>query len=503
MLPATHTGASAEGASPVTVFVSYSSRDRDAVKSLTQDLQDADEQVWMDQRLAGGEAWWRAILEQIRGCDVFIFALSQSSIDSKPCQAELQYARALGLPILPVQVGSVDSMQLNPLAAVQAIDYRHPTPSTAMRISAALHRERTGRQPLPEPLPDEPVVPFEYLIRLYTTISNPEYLTPRDQAALVAQLQVGLREDGQHEAARNDIVTLLRKLYDREDVTYRTRTDVEAILAAVDAESAAQPPVAATSVAEPQQAHAVRWPEPDHQQAPAQAAGLTGQFGQAPWNPPYAPVPPPKGLSRNAKIWTAVGAVAAVVAVIVGIVVGNRSPSKPARTEGDVGRNRSPSSEPAITSSPAETPSSPSPDSVAGGAVSSGPPPTSGQELLSVVPSADNCTLRGPDDTVGASFTVYCDPGSSEVRMLRYSLLPPDHDLDSQLSEDAPDMWQKPCVGHQGIQNWSGGKFVCYNRAEYPYIEWTVSSRHVLALMGGPANGNIDDVYQWWAARYS
>ena len=39
----------------MTVFVSYSSRDRDAVKSLTQDLQDADEQVWMDQRLAGGE----------------------------------------------------------------------------------------------------------------------------------------------------------------------------------------------------------------------------------------------------------------------------------------------------------------------------------------------------------------------------------------------------------------------------------------------------------------
>ena len=29
----------------MTVFVSYSSRDRDAVKSLTQGLQDADEQV--------------------------------------------------------------------------------------------------------------------------------------------------------------------------------------------------------------------------------------------------------------------------------------------------------------------------------------------------------------------------------------------------------------------------------------------------------------------------
>ena len=233
----------------MTVFVSYSSRDRDAVKSLTQGLQDADEQVWMDQRLAGGEAWWRAILEQIRGCDVFIVALSQNSIESRPCQAELQYAQALGLPILPVQVGPVDSMQLNPLATVQAIDYRHPTPDTGMRLIAALHWERARRQPLPSPLPDEPAVPFEYLIRLYTIIAGPDQLSPRDQAALVAQLQVGLREDGQHEAARKDIVMLLGKLRDREDVTYRTRTDVDVILASIDAVSATPPPTAAETTA--------------------------------------------------------------------------------------------------------------------------------------------------------------------------------------------------------------------------------------------------------------
>ena len=167
------------------------SRDRDAVELVVQDLQDADEQVWMDQRLAGGEAWWRAILGQIRGCDVFIFALSQNSIESKPCEAELRYAQALGLPVLPVQVGSVDSRQINPLATVQAVGYRHPTPSIAMRLSAALHRERAHRQPLPEPLPEEPQVPFEYLIRLYTIIAGPDQLSPRDQAALVAQLQVG------------------------------------------------------------------------------------------------------------------------------------------------------------------------------------------------------------------------------------------------------------------------------------------------------------------------
>ena len=206
--------------------------------------------------MAGGDAWWKAILEQVRGCDVFVFALSQNSINSKPCQAELQYARALGLPILPVQVGLVDSMQLNPLSTVQAVDYRTPTPQAAMRLISALHRERASRQPLSSPLPDEPAVPFEYLIRLYTTISGTDYLSPPDQATLVAQLQFGLREDGEHDAARNDIIMLLTKLHDREDVTYRTRTDVEAILASVGTQptspaTSAPPPVAAPTHAAP------------------------------------------------------------------------------------------------------------------------------------------------------------------------------------------------------------------------------------------------------------
>jgi hypothetical protein len=230
-----------EGEYVMGVFVSYSSRDREAVKSLTQDLQDAEEQVWLDQRLAGGDAWWRAILDQIRGCDVFIFALSQNSIQSKPCQAELHYAQSLGLPILPVQVGPVDSMQLNPLATVQSVDYRNPVGSTGMRLIAALNRARAQRQPLPSPLPDEPAVPFEYLIRLYTIIAGPDQLSPRDQAALVAQLELGLREDGDHDVARKDVVTLLTKLRDREDVTYRTRTDVDAILAAIGSESRPEP----------------------------------------------------------------------------------------------------------------------------------------------------------------------------------------------------------------------------------------------------------------------
>lgn len=107
-----------------------------------------------------------------------------------------------------------------------------------MRLVAALNRTRAQRQSLPSPLPDEPPVPFEYLIRLYTSIAGPRQLSPSDQAALLAQLQVGLREDGHDEAARRDIVMLLGKLRDREDVTYRTRSEVDAVLSTLGVESA-------------------------------------------------------------------------------------------------------------------------------------------------------------------------------------------------------------------------------------------------------------------------
>ena len=115
----------------MTVFVSYSSRDKDVVKSLTQDLQDAEEQVWLDQRLAGGDAWWRAILEQIRGCDVFIFALSQNTIQSKPCQAELRYAQTLVFPSFlcrsaqSTACSSIPSQRCRPLTTAT----RRPTPA--------------------------------------------------------------------------------------------------------------------------------------------------------------------------------------------------------------------------------------------------------------------------------------------------------------------------------------------------------------------------------------
>ena len=58
------------------VFISYSSKIRQHVAALERDLEEAGYQVWYDQELSGGQAWWSEILSQVRACDVFALALT-------------------------------------------------------------------------------------------------------------------------------------------------------------------------------------------------------------------------------------------------------------------------------------------------------------------------------------------------------------------------------------------------------------------------------------------
>ena len=92
------------------VFVSYPNHNDVAVRSLADDLERARQQARLDQDLGGGNAWWAQILEQIRACTVFVFALSNNSPYPAPCRAELECATALGVPILPVQISEAASM---------------------------------------------------------------------------------------------------------------------------------------------------------------------------------------------------------------------------------------------------------------------------------------------------------------------------------------------------------------------------------------------------------
>lgn len=215
------------------LFVSYSSQDRATVDALATALRRAQQQVWFDQELGGGDSWWAKILEQIRACDVFVVALSSNWLQSKPSQSELRYAQALNRPILPVRIGDIGSMRVNPLAALQIIDYRNPTVDAGIQLVTAVHSLTSKPQPLPDPLPDEPPVPFGYITRLGNMLAEKE-LSPQQQLQLLVELRSGLDEDGDDPSARSDIAQLLRMMRLRHDVTYRTRNDIDNVLASIE-----------------------------------------------------------------------------------------------------------------------------------------------------------------------------------------------------------------------------------------------------------------------------
>ncbi|MGV0790204.1 sensor domain-containing protein [Mycolicibacterium sp. XJ1819] len=308
------------------VFISYSSRDRAAIDGVLAALRRAHEQVWFDEELGGGESWWRTILEQVRGCEVFIVALSKNMLESKACQAELRYAQELGKPVLPVLVGPMDNLRINPLAQMQTIDYRNPSIEAGIELVSSVHARRAQGVPLPDPLPEEPPIPFAYLMRLASTISDPSPLSAQQQMTLVAELKAGLEEDGNDASACRDIRQLLCMLRDRSDVTWRTRTEVESVLAALES-SQTPPPVAAS-------ASVITAPHPV-QQAHYAAQYQQQQMPPPPPGPPGAPGSPSFGGSRPAKSstkWILVGggvaaAVIAVIAVVAVIAFTGKDPA--------------------------------------------------------------------------------------------------------------------------------------------------------------------------------
>jgi serine/threonine kinase PknH len=321
------------------VFVSYSSRDRAPIEPLLRALRRAHEQVWFDEELGGGEAWWRTILDEIRGCDVFVVALSKNMLASKACQAELRYAQDLGKPILPVQVGPLDNMRINLLAHMQMIDYRDPDVERGIELVSSVHARRAMSPALPDPLPEEPPIPFAYLMRLASTISDPSSLNAQQQATLVAELKAGLDEDGNDASARRDITQLLCMLRDRSDVTWRTRTEVEAVLATLEQSDAS---TASPSTAAPG--------PPPAGPPPQEFTGPQPTYPPAPgFHPPGMPPPPPSGppgygfagvgpggadkkaKSGNKGLLIGGGVAAAVIAVIavVAVVIFTGNPDKP------------------------------------------------------------------------------------------------------------------------------------------------------------------------------
>ena len=205
---------------PVKVFVSYFRRDEVAVRSMVGDLQHAGFQVWLED-LGGSYAWWTQIFEQIRECTVFLFALSDGSLNAIPCRDELGYAEDLGLPIVPVQIGEVFRHAADPIVSRQSIDYRNPSAATGLTLLAALNEHAAHCTELPDPLPEEPPIPLVYLHRLSQILSREE-LSPLVQGQILRELRSALdaKQEPTGQSYRQEQVDgLLRALRRRPEVT--------------------------------------------------------------------------------------------------------------------------------------------------------------------------------------------------------------------------------------------------------------------------------------------
>ena len=209
------------------VFVSYAREARDAARQLVADISGLGHRAWFDEELTGGSSWWDGILENIRDCDVFVFALSTHSLDSAACRRECTYALDLKKALLPVLVGDGVELSLLPesLAKTQIVDYQKSDKAALQALARGLNGLPAART-LPDPLPDPPAAPISYLGKLREQIDSSTPLDFGTQSGIVLHLKNSL-QDGMESQL---IGGLLRKLRAREDLYARVAAEVDALL---------------------------------------------------------------------------------------------------------------------------------------------------------------------------------------------------------------------------------------------------------------------------------
>lgn len=197
------------------VFISYSISDSSRVRALACDIETLGFTVWFDKEISGGQRWWDLILEEIRSTDVFIFAVSRASIESKACRSELEYAQAVSRRILPVDVlRDVSNSVLPPvLIETHRVDCTRGDKAAITALNRALTRLPPA-PPLPDPLPAAPPVPLCDLHKLSENLSSGTPLSRDRQVEIVFELQKSLN-DGRSQADVLDLIRLFRR---RDDV---------------------------------------------------------------------------------------------------------------------------------------------------------------------------------------------------------------------------------------------------------------------------------------------
>ncbi|MBN1562587.1 MAG: SUMF1/EgtB/PvdO family nonheme iron enzyme [Anaerolineae bacterium] len=183
-----------------TIFICYGRADRSFVDRIVPLIHQVHglNSVWFDGRIRGGDEWWQVILDQIAHCELFVYVISNESMNSPYCQAELREARRLHKPILPLRVRpGLDYPERFPQDLKEAlvkIQYLEMAPGVrdtkeVTEFYAALKQGLERKPPSPLiPLAPEPVLCPAPLERTHNR--NTQYLK-WGIGALLAALTIG------------------------------------------------------------------------------------------------------------------------------------------------------------------------------------------------------------------------------------------------------------------------------------------------------------------------
>lgn len=89
------------------LFVSYCHRDSDLVLPIIEKLKEKYD-VWYDKDIKHGKEWSALIAKNIKECSVFLYMVTDNSLQSDPCKDEIAFAKDKGVPFIPVVLEDVE-----------------------------------------------------------------------------------------------------------------------------------------------------------------------------------------------------------------------------------------------------------------------------------------------------------------------------------------------------------------------------------------------------------
>ena len=214
------------------LFISYPRDEKQWVYELARELEEKQElTVWLDRDLAIGQHWWDEILKQIEECEYFMLILTPACVSSIYCLAELDYAYALGKPILPLLMKTCDKPSL--LRTIQYYNIEGQTLSDVLQKCAVALRKAqadilTGKYSAPANKPPRPPLPGPNLqppVDLFS-VDDTNYRTWLRERTDAIDIR-GIGAGNTRQAHRFPLLSLYMPLHARPSGNNSQRTSLE------------------------------------------------------------------------------------------------------------------------------------------------------------------------------------------------------------------------------------------------------------------------------------